>query len=150
MAMSMYPLMEVTKKAPSHCGEFMYSPRMPWGPWYLTCLPKALFATPEITVLECFADELVQDESGVATECTSESNPYFRHFLVAKNADGKIIWWHNLGRKRFDTQKNKPIETAIYRDGDNVVVQGFGCELEPTNRLAINIKTGTKTKLLHP
>lgn len=148
--MSMYPLMEVSAKAKSQCGEFMYSSRMPWGPWYLTSLPKALFATPEITVLECFADELVQDENGVAAECTPENNPYSRHFLVATYADSRIAWWHNLGQARFDTAKNKPFESAIYRDGDNVVVQGFGFELEPTDRLAIDIATGTRTKLPHP
>ena len=145
--MPTFPTLQIAEKNPSHSGEFLYGPKMPWGPWYLTGTPKALFAVNDITVLECFALEMVQDESGVAANCTPENDPCDRHFLVGKAADGHIVWWHNLGQVRFDTVKNKPVKASINLIEDKVVVQGFGFEFEPQERLTIDICTGKKTKL---
>jgi len=145
--MSTYPMINVSTKCPTHCGEFLYSSKMPWGPWYLMRKPKALFEVADITVLECFALEMVQDENGVAANCSPENDPCDRHFLVGKATDGHIIWWHNLGQVRLDPVTNKSVKSSISFDIDKVVIKGFGFEIEPQERLTIDVHTGKKTKL---
>ena len=145
--MPRYPMLDESTRCQSHSGEFLYGPKMLWGPWYLQGKPKALFEVADITVLECFALELVQDESGVAANCSPENDPCARHFLVGKTEDGHIAWWHSLGQVRLDPVTNKSVKSSISFDIDKVVIKGFGFEIEPQERLTIDVHTGKKTKL---
>lgn len=149
--MSPFPVLRVTKQTVDRtCGEFEYQEKMPWGPWYLTKAPKTLFETSGISVLECFANELIGDENGFVVRCSPENDPCFRHFFVGKTADGSILWWHNLGLQRYDVTNKRFCKTSITFGNDQVVIQGYGFEVDPHEKLTINIKTGEKAKLLVP
>lgn len=128
-------------------GEFIYGPKMPWGPWQLTREPQELFRFKNTTVFECFADEYVEDEQGYVTHGTTGHDPCFRHFLVGRSVDGNVLWWHNLNEQRYDFKNKKFHEATIRIEGREIVISGYGWEVEPNVEIHIDVETGAKAPI---
>lgn len=128
---------------------FVYSPDMPWGPWYLSGKPKEIFKVGNVRVFECTAKELVQDEQGYVAESTLAYDPCFRHFLVGQTMTGEVIWWHNL-IEEYDREKRRFAETSITLTGKLLIVKGYGGGYRDENKgkaVCIDVDTGKQVHL---
>jgi len=138
--MNPYPQIHIeppAKEASNYWGEFVYGPNMPWGPWQLTHEPKKLFSLKDITVLECLAEEYVEDEQGCAASRTLGHGSCSRHFLVAQITSGEILWWYNLSDGEYDPKNQKLKFTE-----DEVIIQNYGWGSRLRGEAHVNIETG--------
>ena len=126
-------------------GEFVYEAKMPWGPWHLTRKPREIFKSENIMVLECFADEYIEDEYGYVPERTLENDPCSRQFLVGQTKDGNILWWYNFGTQRYDLKNHRFYEASTKIKGKEFIIKGYGWEVEPDDEVHVDMETGTKT-----
>lgn len=144
--MSKYPKLRIEPPekgtVSDNWGEFISGPKMPWGPWRLTSEPKQLFKFKGITVVECFANEHVEDSQGYVAGETLAHDPGLRHFLVGQAADGNILWWYNLGHRRYNVKNEEFYEATISLEGKDIVVKGYGWEVEPGEEVHIDTETG--------
>ena len=121
-------------------GTFTYGPKMPWGEWLLTSEPTQLVEFESITVLECRAREMVDDEHGVAAE-----EACLCYFLVGRKADGTLAWWHNIGSSFYDLDLKKIRETSIRTEDGKIFIKGYDRDIEPDQEVTIDIISGEKT-----
>jgi hypothetical protein len=126
-------------------GEFAYEAKMRWGPWQIEGKPTELFKSQNVTVLECFASEAVQDEQGYVAERTLENDPCLRHFLVGLTKGKGVLWWHNVGEQGVDLETKRCYEASIKVKENEIVVIGYGRKSELENETHINIETGNIT-----
>lgn len=130
----------------SYWGVFEYGERMPWGPWHLTSQPKVLYIIGPVMVLECYADEIVEDENGVAVSGTNYHDPKLRHFIVGRKGSGQVLWWHQLSQE-FDSVAKKYAETSItYNNDGAILVKGYEGNGKGQGKvIRIDLNTGEKT-----
>lgn len=139
--MSEYPKISIELSKGEWSGKFVHAPKMPWGPWHLTARPKEIAVFNGVKVLECVADEYIDDEMGVASDVDSR----LRHFLVGMKPDGSVLWWHNFGMGRYDSNNKRFYENFIKVENDEIIVKGYGWEVDPETEIHINIETGNKS-----
>jgi hypothetical protein len=123
-------------------GYFSYCSSMPWGRWRVSHEPKLFCELRDVRVLECFATENVENESGVAGGCDVS----IRHFLVAVNAEDDGLWWYNLQSECFDGQGHRCPQILEAR-GHEIVVMGYGFDVPPDVEVHIGILSGTTSYL---
>ena len=56
--------------------------------------------------------------------------------------DKSIIWWYNPGEQRYDLANKKYCDASVRIEGTNLVIKGYGWDVEPDTEIYVDIETG--------
>ena len=84
-------------------------PESYWGMWSVSSADE-LFKVEDISIIECIANEPLQDENGVAAESSLYYDPCMRLLIMGQSQEGVVIWSRYIGNP---SHKRKKLGTGI-------------------------------------